>query len=66
MKRRKRQDGPETYMQQIWYLISVANATWHCQGYTMVSQGHGTRMINFTTQLTLYLTGLKAMTTDLA
>jgi hypothetical protein len=23
MKRRKRQDGPETYMQQIWYLISV-------------------------------------------
>src|SRR2546423_9681792 len=23
MKRRKCQDGPETYMQQIWYLISV-------------------------------------------
>jgi hypothetical protein len=23
MKRRKRQDDPETYMQQIWYLISV-------------------------------------------
>jgi hypothetical protein len=24
MKRRKRQDGPETYMQPIWYLISVS------------------------------------------
>jgi hypothetical protein len=23
MKRRKRQDGPQTYMQQMWYLISV-------------------------------------------
>jgi hypothetical protein len=23
MKRRKRQDSPETYMQQIWYLISL-------------------------------------------
>src|SRR5271156_4047737 len=25
MKRRKCQDGPETYMQQIWYVISVTS-----------------------------------------
>jgi hypothetical protein len=29
MKRIKRQDGPETYMQQIWYLISVTSFNTH-------------------------------------
>jgi hypothetical protein len=32
MKRRKCQDGPETYMQQIWYLISVTSGIVY--GYT--------------------------------
>jgi len=45
MKRRKRQDGPETYTKQIWYLISVTSGNrTNCYTYFGAGgEGGGTR-----------------------